>query len=89
MLDDDLLDDEEQPSPLKINKPTLQQPSQSKLSAKKNSSKQLLQTPMGTRKANVTPSKVSNRNLKRKSALEKTNGGVEPWGSKISTGKKK
>ena len=41
---------------------------------------------MGTRKASVTPSKVSNR--KRKSALEKTNGGVEPWSNKVPPGKK-
>lgn len=89
MLEDELLDDDEQPSPLKINKPTLQHTSQSRLAPSKNSSKQLLQTPMKARKASITPSKASNLNLKRKSALEKTNGGVEPWGSKISTSKKK
>ena len=89
MLDDELIDDEEEsPSPLKINKPTLVvpqiQPKQPSLK-NTNSSKQLNSTPMSTRKT-VTPAKVQSR--KRKSALEKTNGGVEPWNNKVPPGKK-
>ena len=88
ILEDELFDDLESPSPLKLNRPTLNIPQPIKQSTKSNvqSSKQQ-PSPLSSRAQKmVVPVKIGSR--KRKSALEKTNGGVEPWNNKDLAGKK-